>query len=104
MKRATKVTEAFEMFVDISIHALVKRATTTGYILFILPIISIHALVKRATAKALVKYFAKIISIHALVKRATSTQRVMLSKLSYFNPRPREEGDAQCLHTTLRKQ
>ena len=57
--------------IAISIHALVKRATTgragsarTGGI-------SIHALVKRATEKCRLKHFLLVISIHALVKRAT---------------------------------
>ena len=35
--------------VDISIHALVKRATAISHSLFISALISIHALVKRAT-------------------------------------------------------
>ena len=56
---------------DISIHALVKRATaqynkdneTRG--------ISIHALVKRATVWAYAWCRLGSISIHALVKRAT---------------------------------
>ena len=34
------------------------------------------------------------ISIHALVKRATPFLIHKNKKLSYFNPRPREEGDA----------
>ena len=34
-----------------------------------------------------------MISIHALVKRATSMSPSVFSLVSYFNPRPREEGD-----------
>ena len=37
------------MYIAISIHALVKRATQSGYDLFEHEEISIHALVKRAT-------------------------------------------------------
>ena len=56
--------------------------------------ISIHALVKRATYRLYTSFLLVIISIHALVKRAT-TQIGRPSKLFvYFNPRPREEGDA----------
>ena len=55
--------------------------------------ISIHALVKRATTQLPTRLRCVGISIHALVKRAT-TQIGRPSKLFvYFNPRPREEGD-----------
>ena len=55
--------------------------------------ISIHALVKRATT-FITEYNKTIaISIHALVKRATLTQVLQRCALRYFNPRPREEGD-----------
>ncbi len=55
----------------ISIHALVKRATT---VLAHNPqeaVISIHALVKRATERLIKTLDLSGISIHALVKRAT---------------------------------
>ena len=35
----------------------------------------------------------EVISIHALVKRATVLSRSAFETRSYFNPRPREEGD-----------
>ena len=56
---------------EISIHALVKRATRDNPEELARLIISIHALVKRATKRApeMDKYY--VISIHALVKRAT---------------------------------
>ena len=56
---------------DISIHALVKRATTNPDGSFPLWVISIHALVKRATPSSKLHLPSKQISIHALVKRAT---------------------------------
>ena len=86
----------------ISIHALVKRATYVGGRCPLEPIISIHALVKRATEVKCkcCKYHS--ISIHALVKRATQGQRVRQLRRSYFNPRPREEGDAKAV--TLKTQ
>ena len=62
--------------------------------------ISIHALVKRATSYK-VKYEAvKEISIHALVKRATDKWRQLSLSCRNFNPRPREEGDCceDCIH------
>ena len=55
--------------------------------------ISIHALVKRATVHNKGVNNGKVISIHALVKRATSLLPLSFAVLSYFNPRPREEGD-----------
>ena len=55
----------------ISIHALVKRATTLTVIGAAIADISIHALVKRATAYIGCNADGIVISIHALVKRAT---------------------------------
>ena len=55
--------------------------------------ISIHALVKRATELQAELYINKGISIHALVKRATQLRFILFLYSSYFNPRPREEGD-----------
>ena len=63
--------------------------------------ISIHALVKRATTNSLGALLQKWISIHALVKRATPQFPLPKKKSQYFNPRPREEGDKydrQCLN------
>ena len=55
----------------ISIHALVKRATSEVFKTEIAVDISIHALVKRATIYDKLTEMRAIISIHALVKRAT---------------------------------
>ena len=55
--------------------------------------ISIHALVKRATALEGAWICEVGISIHALVKRATTTCRTYKRSNQHFNPRPREEGD-----------
>ena len=77
----------------ISIHALVKRATTNGIGANICGYISIHALVKRATLTDTTTYNTTEISIHALVKRATFGVRERLIFRQHFNPRPREEGD-----------
>ena len=100
---------------DISIHALVKRATHRAKYMWHASLISIHALVKRATAMARSFFYDIKISIHALVKRATTSDKlpcgvsdisihalvkratsdVVSAVLSdcHFNPRPREEGD-----------
>ena len=117
MKRATRLKSLYIFPKGISIHALVKRATrlacgkgsvsefqstpswrgrllnvhTTTYARWI----SIHALVKRATltidhASAILR-----ISIHALVKRATWHKVYARWWSTYFNPRPREEGDVR---------
>ena len=55
--------------------------------------ISIHALVKRATGYACGVGEWRVISIHALVKRATTKFIIKLYTILNFNPRPREEGD-----------
>ena len=49
MKRATAEPNSSEAEILISIHALVKRATVSGYEGSDIQGISIHALVKRAT-------------------------------------------------------
>ena len=63
--------------------------------------ISIHALVKRATDGFSICVGGEIISIHALVKRATLKHSLLFKCLSYFNPRPREEGDKWRLVTKI---
>ena len=55
--------------------------------------ISIHALVKRATTYMRFYLFLFGISIHALVKRATEEIVFVTGGFTDFNPRPREEGD-----------
>ena len=57
---------------DISIHALVKRATAKTASDTPDKAISIHALVKRATSSNDKFTSSNFISIHALVKRATA--------------------------------
>ena len=57
---------------NISIHALVKRATYLTAFFYFAQDISIHALVKRATKGEIFAVVHYLISIHALVKRATS--------------------------------
>ena len=78
---------------EISIHALAKRATFYQCFFFATARISIHALAKRATTLYSLAPSEMEISIHALAKRAT----VWASQDSFgkvdFNPRPREEGD-----------
>ena len=56
---------------QISIHALVKRATVKRIDKKANQAISIHALVKRATLTDIIQEITWGISIHALVKRAT---------------------------------
>ena len=55
--------------------------------------ISIHALVKRATIYIWITGPVVVISIHALVKRATCFNRYVTRQRNDFNPRPRKEGD-----------
>ena len=68
-------------FPDISIHALVKRATS--FIVYIIPRLCI--------------------SIHALVKRATCCKNMAIQQAMDFNPRPRKEGDIRFLLKTRQK-
>ena len=77
----------------ISIHALVKRATSGETWRVPCVIISIHALVKRATSLLPIEQEQALISIHALVKRATKAYLTRINDKYHFNPRPREEGD-----------
>ena len=65
--------------------------------------ISIHALVKRATDWEANFPDMYDISIHALVKRATIVNALTFAAVGYFNPRPREEGDAHPRKLNLHK-
>ena len=71
MKRATCCSTLLLFITNISIHALVKRATPYAVYGTDKGAISIHALVKRATIFGNVNVNDISISIHALVKRAT---------------------------------
>ena len=95
MKRATQAVSAGVDNMEISIHALVKRATPYQLRYDNVLYISIHALVKRATSSAEVRVPILPISIHALVKRATVTYCSNQVYGKNFNPRPREEGDTE---------
>ena len=57
--------------------------------------ISIHALVKRATYTVQLYKHHWHISIHALVKRATAVAHTGTVSDVDFNPRPRKEGDVR---------
>ena len=72
-----------------------KRATVSQAASRLDEDISIHALVKRATEGKKKNAYGWIISIHALVKRATSSTFSIKKYCSNFNPRPREEGDSK---------
>ena len=70
-----------------------KRATIHDYRKMTKKDISIHALVKRATKDSSDSSLPHAISIHALVKRATAEKSRKIGNKNDFNPRPREEGD-----------
>ena len=93
MKRATVHFLCTAFGVDLSIHALVKRATVIDNRSCAAEDLSIHALVKRATKSMQVAKTEIELSIHALVKRATWMHDAVVSAPPAFNPRPREEGD-----------
>ena len=79
----------------ISIHALVKRATSCTF-----PIMPLQVFQSTPSWRGRHAIYCNVnnpffISIHALVKRATKSRYKGMRKLRYFNPRPREEGDHQ---------
>ena len=94
MKRATDTYSNSEFIFTISIHALVKRATTVQ-----IPNDGIRRNFNprpREEGDFLinsVKNNSIRISIHALVKRATTVEDKTKAVIADFNPRPREEGD-----------
>ena len=65
--------------------------------------ISIHALVKRATVTVSEDAIAGDISIHALVKRATVRNADNSCRYKDFNPRPREEGDPRYVDACVKR-
>ena len=71
-RRATEHPKFMATQTWISIHALARRATLCPLPPFVAPLISIHALARRAT-NPLAGYQSKdyLISIHALARRAT---------------------------------
>ena len=80
---------------DISIHALVKRATPASCCApSASPDFNPRPREEGDTDCDGVLGILKCISIHALVKRATSGDLVFHWIRCHFNPRPREEGDA----------
>ena len=93
VKRATVAKAETALTMRISIHALVKRATTKSLGVLLHKSISIHALVKRATTLTVTGAAIADISIHALVKRATLLRGRRRIYYVDFNPRPREKGD-----------
>ena len=81
------------LMLDISIHALVKRATLPRH----LPRLGGKNFNPRPREEGdglldLVSS-GENISIHALVKRATTPGGARATCAFHFNPRPREEGD-----------
>ena len=65
-----------------------KRATGRKFSVDAMDNISIHALVKRATETVDVSFSSVDISIHALVKRATELLSLLNSKLKIFQSTP----------------
>ena len=63
--------DKYSIYFDISIHALMKRATLLAVYIITCFCISIHALMKRATRNLYDTSELVDISIHALMKRAT---------------------------------
>ena len=81
VKRATCENGTWKAWACISIHALVKRATYALDTRATVTHISIHALVKRATTYRPSSKSVQFISIHALVKRATQILNASWDKI-----------------------
>ena len=79
---------------DISIHALVKRATSTVQKALGHENISIHALVKRATWRRSLKLYGQMNFNPRPREEGDTLQSSRQSVIINFNPRPREEGDS----------
>ena len=66
-----EISKATNETIEISIHALARRATVPEEQLPDLSGISIHALARRATTDKILRFIYWMISIHALARRAT---------------------------------
>ena len=81
-------------FLLISIHALVKRATSFHCLYYNVPLYFNPRPRKEGDSRFIVYIITYLcISIHALVKRATVYDKINQFITSDFNPRPRKEGD-----------
>ena len=83
--------------INISIHALVKRATTLTVTGAAIADISIHALVKRATLLCGRRRIYYVDFNPRPRKEGDSSLRNGGRSGCYFNPRPRKEGDSEAL-------
>ena len=101
LKRATTTTDLGGKPLGISIHALLKRATLFHCLIFLFRHISIHALLKRATSSKVTYQIQSFISIHALLKRATKIIQKYKNVSINFNSRSPEESDALVSATKL---
>ena len=81
------------VFVKVSIHARVERATLGRWGSIEAEAVSIHARVERATLYSLLLVKRGKVSIHARVERATRNGARPLSCLVCFNPRTRRACD-----------
>ncbi len=78
----------------VSIHALLRRATSRIRMRWPSSSVSIHALLRRATGRTPVSKMSDNVSIHALLRRATTYSCSGAMRSQCFNPRPPAEGDA----------
>ena len=95
MKRATALVSVHLQDLDISIHALVKRATISPCSRSIRTVYFNPRPREEGDLHRCADVCRCIgISIHALVKRATIGNDRYHVEATDFNPRPREEGDS----------
>ena len=79
--------------VNISIHALAKRATAVAHTGTVSDVDFNPRPRKEGDGTLSRASISACISIHALAKRATVVVLFKESHIVYFNPRPRKEGD-----------
>ena len=70
-----------------------KRATAEGVSQLVALVISIHALVKRATSIYIIKRISTINFNPRPREKGDHSGILDMMKLIHFNPRPREKGD-----------
>ena len=94
MKSATSPSTASLRLISVSIHALVKSATTCSYREYQhLAGFNPRAREERDSQSSQPESLGSIVSIHALVKSATGTPSETTLHQTGFNPRAREERD-----------
>ena len=99
-RRATERAESQHVVLPVSIHALTRRATVATAQFSNKQNVSIHALTRRATFPYTFTQINQTVSIHALTRRATEQTRVPKEQRKFQStpsrggrPMPKRGGD-----------